>query len=190
MIDLPKKRARYADERDELSHDLRLGRAHPKLSRATMLWVGLGTVVVGGAVSMYGANKQAKASAAANNTNASLQQQQNDQGWINYLATRGISPTTPISAGQMPTGGNYQAINTRLPLWAGMTAAPSSGSGGFLRKKGAPVSYSLGAPSLGGVPQVAPSAATSSGGGGGGIAALLTRPLNPRTAWDPIGLFG
>jgi hypothetical protein len=72
----------------------------------------------GAVATVYGANKQSQDNKAAQAQNAQLQTQQNNSAWTNYLMTRGMAPTSPISAGVIPTEGQYRAVNTRLPLWA------------------------------------------------------------------------
>lgn len=107
-----------------------------------MPWIiPVAAAVIGAGASAYGANKQAKSNASAQAQNAALQKEQNDASWANWLMTRGITPTTPVAAGTMPTAGNYTANNTRLPLWATMQrpAAPGAGSPGRWVKKGGAV---------------------------------------------------
>ena len=185
MIDLPKRRVRYSDERDEILRDHHAAGAHPRMSHATSLWIGIASLAVGAGTAYYGAQQQKKAVNSANNANASLQQNQNDQSWTNYLATRGISPTTPVLAGQMPSAGGYTAINTRLPLWAGIVAKPANNGGSFLRKKGEPSSYALATPALGGYTPA--SVTPQSTGGGGSTGDLLKKATKDHLAIiDPI----
>jgi hypothetical protein len=87
------------------------------------------TAAVGAGVSMYGANKQAKANQAATATNARLQEEQNRSAWASYLMSRGVNPAG-AQTGQLPS--NPQAINSRLPLWA--TASFSKGPKKWRRK--------------------------------------------------------
>lgn len=86
----------------------------------SMLWVGIGSAVLGAGASIYGANKQAGAIQDANQQNTALQQQQNNSAWVNWLMSRGVAPTSPVPAGVMPAPGGYTAVNTRLPIWATM----------------------------------------------------------------------
>lgn len=76
--------------------------------------------VVGAGAALYGANKQSKDNKAAQDQNAQLQREQNNSSWVNWLMTRGMQPTGPVQAGQVPQAGQYSAVNTRLPLWATM----------------------------------------------------------------------
>ena len=82
----------------------------------SMAWVAAGTAVLGAAASIYGSNQQKKANAAAQDQNIAQQDKINNAAWTNWLMTRGVAPTSPITAGQMPS--SYAAVNTRLPLWA------------------------------------------------------------------------
>jgi hypothetical protein len=111
-----------------------------------MSWVAaavIGSAAIGAGVSAYGANRQAQDNRAAQDQNARLQQQQNDASWTNWLMTRGVMPTSPVSAGTMPAAGASRAVNTRLPLWANINlpqATPQPQNGGarvpFLVKRG------------------------------------------------------
>ena len=82
----------------------------------SMAWIAIGTAVVGAGTSLYGANQQQKANKAAQDQNIAQQDKQNAAAWTNWLMTRGVAPTSPVTAGQMPS--SYTAVNTRLPLWA------------------------------------------------------------------------
>lgn len=86
----------------------------------SMAWIAVGTAVVGTATNLYGANKQAKAIEASNASNQEEQDKQNNSAWASFLLGKGVAPTTPVTAGVMPSAGNYTAVNTRLPLWASM----------------------------------------------------------------------
>jgi len=90
-----------------------------------------GSAILGAGVSAYGANKQAKANAAAQADNKALQEEQNRSAWASYLMSRGVNPAG-AQTGQLPS--NPQPINARLPLWA--TASFSKGPKKW-RKKGA-----------------------------------------------------
>lgn len=125
MIDLKRTNRRMQSAEDAL----REGETqHPHLSRATMAWVAVGSAVLGAGTSIYGANQQKKANQSAQNQNAALQREQNDAAWSNWLMTRGVAPTTPVSAGVMPTAGNSTAVNTRLPYWATVNVQSQPGS--------------------------------------------------------------
>ena len=87
----------------------------------SMMWVGIGTAVVGAGASIYGANKQSQAIKDANNANATATDKQNNAAWVAWLMSRGIQPTGETTYGQIPTSGNYVATNTKLPVWATMT---------------------------------------------------------------------
>lgn len=112
-----------------------------------MSWVAaavVGSSLISAGVSAYGANKQSKDNAHAQDVNSALQQQQNDAAWTNWLLTRGIASTSgaPIPSGTFPAAGTTRAVNTRLPLWANINlpsalpAAPAARVP-FLVKKGA-----------------------------------------------------
>lgn len=92
--------------------------------------VGVGSMVVGGAVSMAGQKKQEKANQKALEANQAQQAEQNRIEWSNYLMQRGIAPTQSVEPGVLPTSG-YRAVNTRMPLWMTMSRerAQPSGSG-------------------------------------------------------------
>lgn len=82
-------------------------------------WVGVaigGSALIGAGTSIYGANKQAKANASAQQQNAALQAKQNQLAWQNYLIQRGILAPT-AQPGEIPSS-NFTPVNTRLPLWA------------------------------------------------------------------------
>jgi hypothetical protein len=136
MIDLRRK-FRARSEEDEMA--LQTLNAHPRFSHATMMWVGIGSAALGAGASIYGASQQRTANNRAQDTNARLQQQQNDQAWANWLMTRGVAPTSPVAAGVMPTAGNYRAVNTRLPIWASVSPRTSAVQGApfLIRKPGA-----------------------------------------------------
>lgn len=104
----------------------------------SMAYVAIGTAVLGAATSAYGANKQAKATQSAANQNATLQGDQNQQAWANYLMTRGLSPNG-APTGTIPT--NAPAINTKLPLWANANFA--TGPSGWRKKGSMPAAGTL-----------------------------------------------
>ncbi len=124
---------------------------HPRFSHAT--WVAIavgGGAVLGAGVSLIGMNKQGQANSAANQANQSAQNQQNQSAWSSYLMTRGIAPTGPVTPGVIPAAGNFQAVNTRLPLWAtvSQTTVPignqaARGPIGGAAPGGAPVPFLL-----------------------------------------------
>lgn len=93
----------------------------------TFGWVSAAAAVAGAGASIYGANKQSKANAKAQDQQNQAVADQNRLNWINYLATRGISPADPASVqpGQMPT--RYNVVNTKLPVWATIRT-PAGGS--------------------------------------------------------------
>lgn len=67
--------------------------------------------VVGGGIAMYGANKQSKDTAHAQDQNLAAQAAAEQTNWDRYLMQRGIAaPNVPGYAAGTP-------INTRLPLW-------------------------------------------------------------------------
>lgn len=82
------------------------------------IWGAVAAAAVGAGVALYGSNRQAQSNRSAQDQNVGQQQQQNNAAWSNWLMTRGIAPTSQVNAGVMPTAGNFQAVNTRLPLWA------------------------------------------------------------------------
>lgn len=100
-----------------------------------------GAALLGTGISLYGANKQNKANAAAQAENARLQEEQNRSAWGAYLLARGVNPQG-AATGQIPT--NPQAINAKLPLWANVRRT-AGGSYQMARPMGAnPPASSLG----------------------------------------------
>jgi hypothetical protein len=97
--------------------------------------VEVGTLAVGAlgaGAAIYGANKQADASSAANTANQQNVQTANNESWTNYLASRGLNPGGTVAYGTIPT--NAAPINTKLPLWATVNvpnnlASPGGSSG-------------------------------------------------------------
>lgn len=78
----------------------------PVMPLATVAaWAAVGVGVAGIGASMYGANKNAKAQAAANAANVQAQEDANRIAYEQWLMTRGV-------------GRNGEPVNTRLPLWA------------------------------------------------------------------------
>ncbi len=158
----------------------------------SMMWVGIGTAAVGLATNLYSTNAQKKSNQGAQNTNAELQDRQNDASWANWLMTRGIMPTTPTKAGQMPT--SYGAVNTRLPLWANVSLARNgtSATGGMrLVKKG---STAPGGPKIGGLVAKLPVGAgtgnVATPGAEGATGELSRGDRILRNAMDPLNLMG
>ena len=146
------------------------------------LWVGIGALVVGAGTSLYSANAQKKASQAATNANVASQDKVNDSAWTAWLMSKGIQPTTPVSAGTIPTAGNYSAINTRLPIWANVnygTSAPGSNGGMRLVKKGSPTTAGITgfakAPAVPVATTEGDAAAAASGGGKNGAVDLAVK---------------
>lgn len=67
-----------------------------------------GVGLVGAGVSLYGANKNAKAQAAATAANSANAEGAQQENWRRYGLQRGVDFT------------NGQIVNTKLPLWAGV----------------------------------------------------------------------
>lgn len=133
MHSLNLRNRRHKSEGDELRGEQP---SHPKFSRATWVAVAVGgSAVLGAGVSMYGANRQAQDNRAAQDQNAALQRDQNNASWTSWLLSKGIQPSSPVTAGTIPTAGNFTAANTRLPLWATMqrptmnVPQPANGAG-------------------------------------------------------------
>jgi len=88
-------------------------------SFGTWAAVAAGTAaVVGAGTAAYGANKQAKANAAAQDANIAAQKEAERQNWLRYLMQRGIVPDSNTQTGEVPGMVAGGAMNTRLPLWA------------------------------------------------------------------------
>lgn len=98
----------------------------------TMMWVGIGSAVLGAGTSLYGANKQAKSVAEANATNDARLAEQNQSAWNAYLLSRGVNPAG-AATGSLPS--NPQPVNSKLPLWATSSFA-KPGATKTWRKKG------------------------------------------------------
>lgn len=96
--------------------------------------IAAGAGLAGAGLSLYGANRQAQANQAAQDQNAQLQRDQNNASWTSWLLSKGIQPSSPVTAGTIPTAGNFTAANTRLPLWATIQRptmnVPSAANGG------------------------------------------------------------
>jgi len=76
-------------------------------------------MVLGSAMSAYGANKSSKAIDKASAANQKAQEEANRIAWSNYLLQRGINPRGNVQPGVVPT--DYDVVNARLPLWATMS---------------------------------------------------------------------
>jgi len=87
----------------------------------SMMWVGIGSAVLGAGTSLYGASQQKKANQSALDQNAALQEEPNRSAWASYLMSRGVNPAG-AKTGEIPT--NPQAINAKLPLWASVRRSP------------------------------------------------------------------
>lgn len=90
-----------------------------KIGRSPKTWIAtatIGSAVIGAGASAYGARKQAKADAAAQEQNRQAVERQNRLEWAQYLMSRGINPGGDVAPGQLPTSGS--PMNSRLPLWA------------------------------------------------------------------------
>jgi hypothetical protein len=165
-------------------------------SLGTSMWVGIASIAVGAAGTLYGANAQKKANQSAQNANQAQQDKQNDFAWNNWLMTKGIQPNTPLAAGTMPSRGGYSAVNVRLPLWATMKMPSTSTSG-----KAASAANRVRLTGTAASPSIAGADGQSAEPGKKGRGITLD-PLNlmgdrPRTArnlvkttLDPLGLFG
>ena len=83
---------------------------------------------LGAGATVYGANKQAKANASAQDKNYQQFQESERNNWRNYLMQRGINPNG-AETGQLPA--NATPINSRLPLWMSVSVpggAPAAGA--------------------------------------------------------------
>jgi hypothetical protein len=89
----------------------------------------LAASAIGAGATAYGANKQSKDNAAAQDENRKATDENNRLAWVNYLMSRGINPTGVTAAGQLPSSGS--PINSRLPLWAIVTRPTTSPVAGF-----------------------------------------------------------
>lgn len=87
----------------------------------------LGSGILGAGATVYGAVTQQKASNAANAANQANVTQANNESWTNYLMSRGINPGGVVPYGTIPA--NAPAINTKLPLWATVSAPTGIGTG-------------------------------------------------------------
>lgn len=160
----------------------------------SMIWVGIGTAVLGAGVNYMGQQQQKKSNAAAIASNEANQDKQNNSAWQSYLLSRGVNPAG-ATAGNIP--GNAQAVNTKLPLWAVANFKTPGGSTGW-RKKGsaagtlAPMpAYATGAPAVD--PNASAAAADGKVSGTQRVANFLD-PLNVsvgknKNFLDPLGLF-
>lgn len=89
------------------------------------IW-GAAVAAVGIGASLYGANKQAKDAAHAQDVNIAAQQDAQRGNWMNYLTTRGIAPGPNTQVGEIPGYAPGSVVNTKLPLWAKVVAPPPS----------------------------------------------------------------
>lgn len=90
-------------------------------------WAAVGIGAAGIGTSLYGANKQSKDTAHAQDLNLAAQKESERQNWLHFLMQRGINPDPNTPNGVVPgvpTGG---AMNTRLPLWANIDPASVPG---------------------------------------------------------------
>lgn len=76
------------------------------------------------------ANKAAKAQDKAMAANQAANDEANRVAWVNYLMSRGIKPKGNVKPGEIPT--DYEAINSRLPLWANLTIPNPKGPNALL----------------------------------------------------------
>lgn len=160
----------------------------------SMMWVGIGSAVLGAGTSLYGANKQSKDNRAAQAENARLQEQQNAAAWANYLMQRGLNPNG-ATTGQIPQ--NAQAINTRLPLWASANFAKPGAPRRWVKKGTLPQSGGLARQTYAAPPVAPVSAPVASAPSGGGSSRtndiLIGNPLGiggkDRSFFDPLGIF-
>lgn len=105
------------------NRDERIVSSAPLQQQKAEIWGVALVAAAGTGAAIYGANKQAKAQAAAskeqNAANAQNTQATNDYNWANYLMTRGVAPMRgTVSAGELPGPENTRVVNTKLPLWA------------------------------------------------------------------------
>jgi hypothetical protein len=110
------------------------------------VWVAAVGAVVGAGATMYGANKQSKDAAHAQDVNLASNASAQRDNWLHYLMTRGVTPGPDTQNGEVPGFAPGAVLNTRLPLWARVTmpaqpapATPTDPQGQplpFLIKKG------------------------------------------------------
>lgn len=150
--------------------------------------------VAGAGAAVYGASQAGKAQDAATAAGSASAAASDNSAWHSYLLSRGLDPTG-AATGQIPQGA--APVNTRLPLWASVTATPPGGTtparwakvGSPLRRPtfalSSGISYNQAAPPLGGggsVPVGTPGSANSPGSGDqfgpGGLLATLN-PSDP-----------
>jgi hypothetical protein len=89
-----------------------------------MMWVGIGTAVLGAGTSIYGANKQKQAQQDANNANQASIADADQSAWNAYLMQRGLNAGGTAPFGVIPQ--NAQAVNQKLPLWANVRMSPTA----------------------------------------------------------------
>jgi hypothetical protein len=82
----------------------------------------IGAAVIGAGATAYGSSQQSKAMKNAaksqNDANSANTYATNSYNWNNYLMNRGVNPLVEVAPGELPQKGNYQSVNTKLPLWA------------------------------------------------------------------------
>ncbi len=105
------------------------------------IWGAAIAAAAGVGMGLYGANKQAKDSAAARDTTAASQAESERQNWVRYLMTRGITPSADTQTGVVPGATPGAPINTKLPVWAKVVTPSVQMAGArpsvpFLIKKG------------------------------------------------------
>lgn len=161
----------------------------------SMMWVGIGSAVLGAGTSLYGAKKQANATQYASAQNAALQDKQNQAAWANYLMQRGLNPNGAVT-GQLPT--NPQAINTRLPLWATANFAAPGATSRWVKKGSLPTPGTLAMTAYNRAPAAPVATAVPVGSSGSSGSSRLNDILigNPlgiggkdRSFFDPLGIF-
>lgn len=136
----------------------------------SMMYVGIGSAVLGAGTAIYGANKSAKAQQAAIDANKQAQDETNRLNYQRWLESQGVGP-------------DGQPINTWLPRYA-MVRRPVQLAPGFEvfgSRMGQPkfMASSVGS---NGVPNRAPATLGSLGGGAGGTSygdLLRSMPQQP-----------
>jgi hypothetical protein len=93
-------------------------------------WITGGAMVLSTIGSGIAANKAAKAQDKAMAANQAANDEANRVAWVNYLMSRGIKPKGNVQPGEIPT--DYEAINSRLPLWANLTIPNPKGPNALL----------------------------------------------------------
>lgn len=96
-----------------------------------------GAAVAGTALSLIGQNQQKKANQGAQAQNQRNLDTQNQHQWVNYLLSRGMNPTGAVTPGYIPRAGQYEPVNTRLPLWATMQVPDTRATSRWQRRASA-----------------------------------------------------